>query len=98
MLSITTQQNISQLLSLGHQSLDEQTKLFDSLEELSLQVTLDLVLEHLDKELAKQFLELIQVDETGEKAIAFAKEHISSFENLLQVRMTEELSALAKLS
>lgn len=92
MLSVIDQQNITSLFTLDALSPDEKEKLFASLEELSLQATLDLVLDHLDTQSAKQFLEYIQSDETGEKAVAFAKERIPLFETLLQERMQQELN------
>lgn len=94
MLSTIDQKNIATLFSLDALPFGEKEKLFASFEELSLQATLDLVLEQLDNQSAKQFLEYIQADETGEQAITFAKERIPSFEKLLQERMQQELSVL----
>lgn len=65
-----------------------------SFEELSSQVVLDIILKELNDNDAKVFLQAAAQDQTGEKAIEFARQKIQNLDSKISTRLLEEINLL----
>ncbi len=96
MLAKDLQEELLELFDIREAAQEKQQSFLNSLEDLVNQITIDTILEHLPTEDVKQFLLLTEEEESGEKAVAFAREKIPNLDQLLEQKVREELRFLRK--
>ena len=80
------------LQRLGYSDNDE---LADSIENLASEILEYTIIEKLESDsLRDRFFDLIDTDETGEQAMAFARENIPNLEELVTQRVKDELNKI----
>lgn len=82
------------------EEVDEQVKedFIATFETLAYDVTIDYIVSQLDNASVKTFISYLEQDATGEKALAFAREKISSLDSKLSKRIEEEIKQLQMLA
>lgn len=88
------QDNLLQFFQIEEADPVEKEKFLKLLEELSSQVTLDCILQKLDSTDSTTFLDLLQQDTSGQKAIEFAQQKIPMLNDIVTKKMQEEIAAL----
>lgn len=86
---------LAQQLKIQNQNVFAQEKFWEVFEKMAGAVCFDFILKKLDDSEARQFVSLTEQDETGVKAIEFAKLKIGDLEKQLVNLMQEKLQKLS---
>jgi len=91
-----TQVDLLSLFSIENIPSEDASKVAESWEEMATLVIFMSILEHLDRETAKEFLARFHNPETSKEAVLWAKQMIPNLNEIVKKRLEEEMKYVAQ--